>query len=162
VIPVLAVHERIGYWGRHLRSRLADRTLRIVETRSTADLERALKGTATPLILIDLGKRVSAGLSDLVSALHVAPDAMVLVTDPQSHKGVSLFAREFGATHILSGPVTPIEVLDVMTRWLSIIQERSKFSGWAASSPDSSESEPWNWLVTHLQTSSTGQRTAGN
>lgn len=159
---ILAVHERIGYWGRQLQSRLANRSVRIVETRSAEDLARILTNMVCPLVVIDLGRTGCGGLDDLGRALRTAPDALALVIDPASREGVAALAREFGASHVLSGTVTPPEVVDVMTRWISLAQQRARFSGWAGSVPEPPAPEPWNWLSPHIQAWSAGQRPAGN
>ena len=159
---VLAVHERIGTWGRQLRSRLLDRSVLIVETRSVQDLERVLHGAASPVLLIDVGRNVRSALSDLVQALQAAPDALTLIVDPNSLEGVATVALELGATRVLSGPATPNEVMDVMTRWLSIAQERGKRSGWTRSESEPDATDPWGWLVPQIHRGSTGQRTPGN
>ena len=157
---VLVVHERIGYWGRQLQSRLINRSVRIVESRSAEDLERALTNMVCSLVVIDLGRKGCGGLDDLACALRTAPDALVLVIDPVSREGVAMLARELGATQVLSGAVTPPEVVDVMTRWISLAQERAKSSGWAASAPQPPVPEPWNWLSPHIQAWSAEQRAA--
>ncbi len=159
---VLVVHERIGYWGRQLQSRLVNRAVRIVESRSAEDLERVLANMVCSLVVIDLGRKGCGGLDDLGRALRIAPDALVLVIDPASREGIAMLARELGASQVLSGTVTPPEVIDVMTRWISLAQERAKSSGWAGSTPEPPAPEPWNWLTPHIQAWSAEQRPAGD
>ena len=72
------------------------------------------------------------------------------------------FARELGATQVLSGPVTPIQVLDVMTRWLSLAQERVKLSELSLSESEPSGTDPLGWLESHIQRVSAGQRATGD
>src|SRR5262249_19532503 len=60
----VVIHERLGFWARHLRPRLVAWPIRWHETRSTADLEAALAGLTCPVVLIDLG-RPRAALEDL-------------------------------------------------------------------------------------------------
>jgi len=50
----LVIHERLGNWARHLRPRLSAWPVRVVESRSTADLESALSRAACPIVVIDL------------------------------------------------------------------------------------------------------------
>ncbi len=159
---VLVIHERIGYWGRQLQSRLANRSVRIVETRSAEDLQRALTNRVCSLVMIDLGRKGYEGLDDIGLALRIAPDALVLVIDPSVREGVAMLSRELGASQVFSGTVTPPEVVDVMTRWISLAQERAKSSGWAGSAPEPSAPEPWNWLSPHIQAWSANQRPAGD
>ena len=147
---LLVVHERIGYWGRQLQSRLVNRSVRIVESRSAEDLEQALTNVVCSLVVIDLGHKGCGGLDDLGRALGTAPDALVLVIDPASREGVAMLARELGASQVLSGTVTPPEVVDVMTRWISLAQARAKSSGWAGRDPEPPAPEPWNWLAPHI------------
>ena len=145
---MLVIHERIGTWARQVRPRLpGDGPVRVVESRSAAELEAALTGSACPLVLIDLGRRPRAALDDLDRALRVAPDALVLVLDPESHAGAALLAREVGATHVLSGPATPLAVAALIARWLPLSRRRAEAAGWSISAPDPPEPEPWNWLT---------------
>ena len=120
-LPVV-IHERLGYWARHLRPRLAAWPIRWAETRSGSDLAAAVKGTACPILLIDLGKRPRAGLEDLDRALQAAPRALALVLDPGSHEGVAPLAREIGASHVISGVATPPAVVGLISRWLPLAQ----------------------------------------
>ncbi|MCA1686016.1 MAG: hypothetical protein LC745_08540, partial [Planctomycetia bacterium] len=89
---LLVIHERIGTWARHLRPRLAVGPVRVVETRSAADLEAALAGSACPVVVIDLGRRPPAALDELGRAVGVAPGALVLALDPETSEGVALLA----------------------------------------------------------------------
>ena len=138
----LVVHEKIGYWGRQLPGRLANRAVRIVESRSAEDLERALENTISPLIVIDLGHKNCNGLEDLARALRIASDALALVIDPENRQGVSLLARELGATHVLAGIPNPPEVADLIARWISLAQERVRSAGWEGRLPETLLSDP--------------------
>ena len=150
---VLVVHERIGHWARQVRPRLSDRPLRLIQTRSGADLETALAGagSACPVVLIDLARRVRAGLEDLERASRVAPESLVLVLDPDRHDGVALLARELGATHVLSGPVPPPDVAALLVRWLALSPKRAESAGWCGPEPEQVAPEPWNWLAPLLK-----------
>jgi hypothetical protein len=143
--PVLVVHERIGTWARRLRTLLSERPVRLIETRSPADLERALAGVVCPLVLIDLDRRPRQGLYDLERAARVAPDALCLVIAPGPSEEVALLARQFGATHVMCAPVPPPAVVRLLSRWLGLAQRRAEGSGWAAPPPP--PPEPWNWLT---------------
>jgi hypothetical protein len=146
---VLVIHERLGHWARQLRPRLSAWPIRLVETRSSADLEAVVSGQACPVVVIDLARRVRAGLEDLDRANRAAPNALVLVLDPGSHDGVPLLARELGATHVIAGVATPPAVAEILTRWLPLAQRRAERDGW--SDGPGPEPEPWNWLAPYLQ-----------
>lgn len=143
----LVIHERNGNWARQVRPRLGETPARVLETRSAVDLEAALSGAACPVVLIDLGRRPRAALDELDLVLRVAPDAMVLVLDPESHDGAALLARELGATHVVSGPATPPAVAALLARWLPLSKRRAESAGWSRSAPEPPEPEPWNWLT---------------
>jgi hypothetical protein len=144
---VVVIHERLGNWARQLRPRFLAWPIRWVETRSTADLEAALVGLACPVVLIDLGRRVRAGLEDLDRAAQTAPGALFLVLDPEPREGVATLARELGATHIFSGPVTPPEVARLLARWLPLAQRLAESDGWSSAPEPGPQPEPWNWLA---------------
>ena len=144
---LLVIHERITNWARQIRPRLVGDPVRVVETRSASDLEAALAGSACPVVLLDLGRRPRAALDDLDRALRVAPDALVLVLDPESYDGAALLARELGATHVVSGPATPPAVAGLLGRWLPLARRRAESAGWSGSAPEPPEPEPWNWLT---------------
>jgi DNA-binding NtrC family response regulator len=144
----VVIHERLGTWARHLRPRFLGWPIRWVETRSTADLEAVLGGMACPVVLIDLGRRAGAGLQDLDRAAQAAPNALVLVLDPEAQQGVATLARELGATYVFSGPVTPPEVAQLIARWLPLAQRQAESDGWSSAREHKprEEPEPWNWL----------------
>ena len=149
---LVVIHERISFWARHLRPRLADSSTRVIETRSRNDLESALHAGrgACPILVIDLGRRPGAGLDDLDRALAVAPGTMTLVLDPAAQSAVALLARELGATHVVSGSVTPPAVHQLLTRWLPLARQRADVVGWEGAAAGPSEPEPWNWLAPYL------------
>jgi hypothetical protein len=144
---VVVIHERLGNWARHLRPRFLAWPVRWVESRSLADLEAALAGQACPVALIDLGRRVRAGLEDLDRAAQAAPGALFLVFDPQRHEGAAILARELGATHVFSGPVAPPEVARLLARWLPLAQRLGEGEGWSSARAPGPQPEPWNWLA---------------
>lgn len=146
----LIIHERLNQWARQLRPRLAAWPIRLVESRSLADLEGALAGTACPILLIDLGQRPRAGLEELERATRLAPSALILVLDPEAHEGVALLARELGATHVYSGVVTPPAVARLIERWIVLAQRRTEADGWSSVRKPEPEPEPWNWLAPYL------------
>lgn len=120
--------------------------MKIIETRSGADIDAALASNddPCPLALIDLGHRPAATLEDLERLKESAPNALVLVLDPEGHDEVTLTAREFGATHLISGRVTPPEVARLLSRWKGLASERALKAGWLAPPPESAKPEPWN------------------
>jgi hypothetical protein len=146
----LIIHERLGSWARHLRPRLAVWPVRVIETRSTADLESALERAACPIVVIDLGRRPRAGLEELDRAVGKAPLALTLVLDPGAHEGVATLARELGATHVYSGVVTPPAVAGLLARWIPLAQRRTEGDGWSGAWKSEPEPEPWNWLAPYL------------
>lgn len=148
---ILIVHERIGVWARQLRPRVNEWPLRLVETRSSADLDAALEGANGPLVLIDLSRQVVPTLHDLQRVVDIAPDALTLVLDPESQAGVSSVAKEIGATLVLSGPIAPPDVARILGRWLALTQRRAEASGWFASPPRPQQAEPWSWLAPMLE-----------
>lgn len=143
----VVIHERRGTWARQLRPRLLAWPIRWLETRSTADLEAALSGMACPILLIDLARPPRAGLEDLDRAAQAAPNALILVLDPEAHEGVATLARELGATHVFSGPVTPPAVAALIARWLPIARRQAEGDGWSTALGPEPEPEPWNWLT---------------
>ncbi len=144
---VVVIHERLGNWARHLRPRFLAWPIRWVETRSTADLEAALAGLACPVVLIDLGRRIRAGLEDLDRAAQAAPNALFLAFDSEGQEGVATLARELGATHVYSGPVAPPEVARLLVRWLPLAQRQAESDGWSSTREPRPAAEPWNWLA---------------
>ena len=102
---------------------------------------------ACPVVLIDLAHRPRAGLEDLDRAAQAAPNALILILDPQAHEGVATLARELGATHVLSGPATPPAVTQLIARWLPLAQRQTEGDGWSNALEPEPEPEPWNWLA---------------
>ena len=143
---LVVIHERLAYWARQLRPRLAAWPVRWVESRSTADLDAALTGAACPIVVLDLALRPRAGLEDLDRAVQVAPDALVLVLDPESHEGVPRLARELGATHVVAGVATPPAVADLLARWLPRAQRQAEGDGWSHAWKPEAAPEPWQGL----------------
>ncbi len=144
--PLVVTHERQGTWARHLRPRLAAAgpgpgPIRWAETRSAADLARAVRGVPVPLVVIDVADRPRAMLEDLDLAAQAAPAGLFLVLDPRAHPGVEPLARELGATLVLSGVVPPPRVAEVLLRWLPLARLRAEADGWAV--PADPEPEPW-------------------
>ena len=71
-VPVI-LHERLGNWARQLRPRLHDLPIRLIETRSSADLNAVLTGVACPVVLIDAGTQLASGLLALDLVVSRAP-----------------------------------------------------------------------------------------
>jgi hypothetical protein len=142
---LLVTHERLGNWASQLRRRLATAgPIRWSETRSGADLARAIRGVAVPIVLIDLADRPRAMLDDLDEAVQLAPSGLFLVLDPKNHRGVSGLARELGATFVLSGQTQPPVVAELLARWLPLARRRAELEGWSV--PVEREPEPWERL----------------
>jgi len=152
----LVIHERQGYWARHLKPRLVGWPIACVETRSRADLEAALRSTACPIVVIDVADRPHAALDDLDRAMRAAPNALTLVLDPRAHDGVAALALELGASHVMTGGVVPPAVSDLLARWLRLAQSRNEADGWSL--PVESEPEPWSGLAAPLLSPSSTAR----
>jgi hypothetical protein len=139
------VHERRGTWAAQLRPRLQHLPVRWFETRSTSDLDAAIVGVASPVVVIDLGRHVEL-LRDLDRVVKIAPGARTLVLDPDSHDGTASLARELGATEVLSGFVPPPDAADRIEKWIGLAAREIDREGWSrplsAGSPQDSES----WL----------------
>ncbi|HKI17586.1 MAG TPA: hypothetical protein VKA15_06885 [Isosphaeraceae bacterium] len=146
----MILHERLGNWARQLRPRLHDLPIRWFETRSTADLDLLLIGMASPVVLIDLGSRPTAGLRGLQAILHRASEARVLVLDPEVHQEAAGLARELGATHVIPGFAPPPVVASLLRRWVKLAQRRIERRGWSRALTPDPESEPWSWLAPYL------------
>jgi hypothetical protein len=125
------LHERLGNWARQLRPRLHDLAIRLIETRSRSDLDRILTGLACPVVLIDPGKHIASSLLDIALVLNRAPDAFVLVHNPESNPDLALFARELGAVYVLSGFVPPPLVAGLLARWISLARHQIEHDGWS-------------------------------
>jgi hypothetical protein len=138
-VPVI-LHERLGNWARQLRPRLQNLPIRLIETRSRGDLEAILTGLASPVVLIDSGKYVSNGLLDMDLVLTRAPDALVLVNNPESNPEVAALARELGATHVLCGFVPPPDVAGLLLRWIVLARRQIEHGGWSRTSESDSNS----------------------
>ena len=109
-----------------------------------------LAGTACPIVVVDLGRHVRAGLEAVGRAIQIAPAALLLVLDPRAHENVPLLARELGATHVYSGTVTPPTVSQLLERWIPLAQHRTETDGWSSAQKPQTEPEPWNWLAPYL------------
>jgi hypothetical protein len=127
------LHERRGNWAGQLRTRLQDRPVRWMETRSAADLDAALLGLACPVVLIDLRNDPAQGLLDLDRATQHSPAARVLVLDPEANEGVAELARELGASLVISGFVPPPDVASLVDRWITLAAAQTEREGWSRS-----------------------------
>jgi hypothetical protein len=117
----------------------------LVETRSSADLMRAVSQAAFPIVLIDSTDRVSAGLEDLARAVRLSPDALTLLLVPKGPQTIPWLARELGATHVFKGTPLPPRVTELLERWLNLARVRSDADGWAPAPPG--PPEPWEGLL---------------
>jgi chemotaxis response regulator CheB len=127
------LHERRGNWAGQLRTRLQDRPVRWMETRSAADLDAALLGLACPVVLIDLRNHAAQGLEDLDRVLRQSPAARVLVLDPEANEGVAELARELGASLAIAGFVPPPDVTSLLDRWIKLAVTQTEREGWSRS-----------------------------
>lgn len=126
----LILHERRDTWGRHLRPRAESLSVRLVETRSCPDLLRAVAGTAVPVVLLALDRRVAEGLRHLDQVFQLAPDALVVVLDPTGEPSVRRLASELGAVMVLPAEIRPPLLFDLLGRWLPLAATRAAAAGW--------------------------------
>jgi hypothetical protein len=159
-IPLI-VHERRALWAAQLRPRVAGWPVRLLETRSAAELAGALRRSPRPLLVADLGGRPVAALDDLAQAVPAAPGALVLVLDPGRTPGVALVTRELGATHLLAGPVPPPVVVALLERWLALARRRLELCGWPGLG-DVEDAEPWEAALVPPATGPAGRRGRGS
>lgn len=138
---VLIIHERINTWCRQLRPRVAAWPVRIVETRSTDDLVRALRESLTPIAVFNLGQRSRAGLEDLARARFESPDMLALVIEPGGRLDLGDLARELGATAFFGGFVPPPEVIALLERWVALASRRAATMGWIETPRDTREKD---------------------
>ncbi len=144
------LHERLGGWYRQLRPRLPGLPVRWLESRSIADLAGNLDGLASPVVLIDLGRWPIDGLLALEMVLDRAPDARVLVMNPESLPDAGDLARELGAALVWPGFAPPPEIAGLITRWVGQALDRTGTAGWSRTTFAESSTEPWGWLAEHL------------
>ena len=97
-VPVI-LHERLGNWARQLRPGCTSRRSAGLRRARRKTWTNVLTGLCSPVVLIDLGERLAAGLADLDRVVQRASDARILVLDPESRDEVACLARELGATH---------------------------------------------------------------
>lgn len=142
----VVLHERLGTWSTQLRPRVQGRPVHWIETRSAADLEKALPGLAFPVVLIDLKRNVVEGLSDLDRLMRLFPGTRVLVLDPEAQDGVAQLARELGATQVISGFAPPPEVACLIDRWIALAERETGRAGWSRPITSDSPLDPEEWL----------------
>ena len=139
------VHERVSSWGRQLRPRLVDRPVRFVETRSTEELEDAAIGSACPIVVIVVPRRVRGGLEALSRLRGVAPGALCLVVEAPPVPGFAAMARELSASLVLASPTLPPDVMSWLDRWIPLALARSRAAGWSEDAR--TDPEPWEALL---------------
>ena len=143
-------HERLAFWARQLRPRLHRLPVRWFETRSDGDLQSVLTGVASPVVLLDFGRQAPQAVKDLSLMLRLAPDARVLVLDPEERTLEAGLARELGATYVASGFVPPPVVSDLLARWIALAQAQIERDGWSQTSFRPTQTDPWSWLDDYL------------
>jgi hypothetical protein len=124
--------------------------VRWFETRSQRDLESVLIGLASPVVLLDFGRQATQAVKDLSVLLRLAPDARVLVLDPEERAPEAALARELGATHVASGFVPPPFVSDLLARWINLAHFHIERDGWSRTSFPPTQTDPWSWLDDYL------------
>ena len=143
---LVILHARLGTWSAQLRARMQGRSVHWIETRSAADLDKAVLGLAAPVVLIDLKRNVVEGLGDLDRLVRIAPGARVLVLDPDAHDGVADMVREMGATHVISGFAPPPEVACFIDRWITLADRQTDRAGWSRPVTTDTPLDPEEWL----------------
>ncbi len=141
------VHERLGNWARQLRPRLLAQQARVRETRSWPDLEAAILGLAAPVAVFDLDRFGPVGLVHLDRLIERSSDALVLVLDPKGDAERGRIARELGATQVILGAASPIDVAALVGRWVAVARGRIERSGWHRPVEADPRLEPWAWLA---------------
>ncbi len=145
---LVITHERRANRAGALRPRLKGRGVRLVETRSVADLTSAVVGHPVPIVVMDVGEVLEPALEALEAVGAVAPDALTVVLDPGRHPGLPVAARELGATLVLQGVVTPPRLADLVLRWVELAAGRAGRAGWFPGPPaESGGPTPWERLL---------------
>jgi hypothetical protein len=125
---------------------VAGTPVRLVESRSTADLVKAVSGWPCPVLVVDLSEQQTIRqLGDLDRALQVAPDALSAVLDRSGDHTVWEVAREIGATAVLHESQRPPELLDLLLRWLALARRRTERDGWMP--PSATPDDPIDALL---------------
>ena len=145
---LVITHERRANRAGALKPRLQGQGVRLVETRSLADLASAVAGHPVPVVVIDAGDQSGPTLSALEAIRPIAPEALTIVLDPGRHAGLTDAAREMGATLVLAGVVTPPRLADLVLRWLELAGERAGRAGWFPKArPEGGGPTPWERLL---------------
>ena len=104
---LLVVHEHSPAWSRQLKARLAGKPIRWRETRTAVEVETALVGSAAAIVVVDLGKRPSAGLEAIAKASGSDAAPLVLALEPNDRSLVADLAEELGSDPCFSRPNHP-------------------------------------------------------
>jgi hypothetical protein len=131
VAPLIIVHEKRAGLARQLRPRLADIPVSWVESRSIDDLLSAVCAVASPIVILELGKRARIELEALIRVGHWADRPLILAVDADIRPGIASLARELGATLCLSGFTPPPDLAALVRRWVILVAGRRV--GWSAS-----------------------------
>ena len=140
---LLVIHEQTTAWSRQLKPRLAAKPIRWRETRTAEDVENALEGSSSAIVVVDLGTRPTSGLEAIARATGTLGNPLVLALEPNDRRTVADLAEELGATLVLRGRVAPPVVASLLAdRWLPLSQRRADIEGHADG--DRQWPEPWN------------------
>jgi DNA-binding response OmpR family regulator len=126
----LILYERLAHWYRVLAAHLAEKPIRLVETRTADEMEQALDRSALPLVLIDLGDHPERALGVLERAARHRSEPIILVLVPQADPHLECVARELGVGDVLTRDVTPPELLALLQRWVLVLIRRLEKGGW--------------------------------
>ncbi len=118
----------------------------MLETRSQLDLDQAVRGLIAPVVLIDLEELGMRGLGELERVCACASDARVIVLIPAGDPELAAAVLELGATHVVSGTVSPRDVFALMGRWIALARQQIDQEGWHRRLEADARAAPWAWL----------------
>src|SRR5262249_44373000 len=111
-------------WIRQLRARLGTEGIRWMETRTEADLERAVTGTTRVVLLIDGSAKDCRPLDVLARIEGTSCDPCILVLLGRDQSYLSRAAYEMGASAVLESGTPPPAVAALVSRWVKLLRSR--------------------------------------
>jgi len=114
---VIAIFEKLPYWGPELQRQLQLSRVTLIECRSVRDLFPSIVNFETVLVVVDL----DAGLTDCIEWLgtrHSKPVPIVAIGSPTTAE-LEWILREAGVTAFLSDTVTGDDLAQLCRRQLS-------------------------------------------
>ena len=141
MLATLILHERIARWARRLRPLAHVWGFRLVETRSADALLDAARGSACPVVGVEVGSRLERTLLMIESARSLRPSALILALAEDPRPEIVSLLLEAGATSALGTREPVPRILETFERWVGLARERVAASGWACDRRR--EPEPW-------------------